>query len=115
MDQKTQIGDWLAIGSGLAYSSWYIFGKILGKTRKAAVTSVVALCFGAVFLLPLVIAREGFNLPQDLLAWELVATVRIVPTATEYMFYLTGLKLIDATKASVLAIVEPLAQLFWLS
>lgn len=31
---RTQIGDWLAIGSGLAYSSWYIFGKILGKGRE---------------------------------------------------------------------------------
>jgi len=34
--------------------------------------------------------------------------VGLVPTAIAYVLYLTGLKLIDATKASVFAIVEPL-------
>jgi DME family drug/metabolite transporter len=43
-----------------------------------------------------------------MLAWELVAAVGIIPTTMAYMFYLTGLKLVDATKASVFAITEPI-------
>ncbi len=104
---KTKIGDWLALGSGLAYSSWYIFGKVLGKNREAAVTSLLALCFGGVFLFPLMIGLEGLRLPQTFLAWQLVATIGIIPTAIAYVLYLRGLRLVDATKASVLAIVEP--------
>jgi DME family drug/metabolite transporter len=106
---KTQIGDWLAVASGLAYSSWYIFGKILGKNREAAVTSFLAVCFGAIFLFPLMIGLEGLRIPQGLLAWQLVALVGIVPTAIAYVLYLGGLRLVDATKASVFAIVEPVS------
>jgi DME family drug/metabolite transporter len=106
---RTQVGDWLAIGSGLAYSSWYIFGKILGKDRDPAVTCIFALCFGALFLLPLTIITGGMRAPNGLLAWLLIAEIGIVPTAIGYMLYFAGLRLVDATKASVLAIVEPLS------
>jgi DME family drug/metabolite transporter len=109
---RTQVGDWLGLGSGLAYSSWYIFGKVLGKNREPAVTSLVALCFGAIFLFPLMFALEGLHPPSTLLAWELVGTIGIVPTAMAYLFYLGGLKLIEATKASVFAIVEPVSAAF---
>ncbi len=105
---RTQIGDWLALSSGLAYSSWYIFGKVLCRNREPAVTSFLGLCIGAAMLFPLAIALEGLRVPQTLTAWELVATVGIVPTAIAYLLYLAGLKLIDATSASVFAIVEPL-------
>ena len=105
---RTQIGDWLALCSGLAYSSWYIFGKVLGRNREPAVTSFLGLCIGAAMLFPLAIALEGLRVPQTLTGWELVATVGIVPTAIAYLLYLAGLKLIDATAASVFAIVEPL-------
>ncbi len=105
---RTQIGDWLALCSGLAYSSWYIFGKVLCRNREPAVTSFLGLCIGAAMLFPLAIALEGLRVPQTLTGWELVATVGIVPTAIAYLLYLAGLKLIDATAASVFAIVEPL-------
>lgn len=105
---RTQIGDWLALCSGLAYSSWYIFGKVLCRNREPAVTSLLGLCIGAVMLLPLSVAIEGFHLPQTLTAWELVAAVGIIPTAMAYLLYLAGLKLIEATTASVFAIMEPL-------
>jgi DME family drug/metabolite transporter len=106
---KTQVGDWLALGSGLAYSSWYIFGKILGKKREPAVTSLIGMLFGALFLIPLMFGLEGIRVPNSLLAWELLLIVGVIPTAIAYLLYLGGLKLLDATKASVFAIVEPLS------
>ena len=105
---RTQLGDWLSVASGLAYSSWYIFGKFLGRNREPAVIAFLGLCFGAVLLLPFVFAFEGLHIPDTLVAWKLVAAVGIIPTAMAYMLYLTGLRHIDATKASVFAIVEPL-------
>jgi len=104
----TQLGDWLAIASGLAYSSWYIFGKVLGETREPAVTTFIAMVFGAILLLPVMLVFEGLHPPTNMYGWELIAIVGLVPTAIAYVLYLTGLKLIDATKASVFAIVEPL-------
>lgn len=106
---RTRLGDWLAVASGLAYSSWYIFGKILGRNREPAVTSLLAMSFGLVFLTPIMISFEGFNMPDTLLGWQLVALIAVIPTALAYLLYLAGLKLIEATRASVFAIVEPVA------
>lgn len=105
---KTQIGDALAFGSGLAYSSWYIFGKILGNRREPAVTSLLAMVFGAIFLFPLVIGMEGIRVPTPM-AWELLAFVGLIPSALASVLFLSGLKLVNTTKASVFAIVEPIS------
>jgi len=66
------------------------------------------MAIGAVLLLPIMIAFEGLHMPASMYGWELIFIVGLVPTAIAYVLYLTGLKLIDATKASVFAIVEPL-------
>jgi DME family drug/metabolite transporter len=105
---RTQIGDWLALGSGLAYSTWYIFGKVLCRDREPAVTAFWGMCIGGVMLFPLAFVTEGLPIPQSLIGWELVAAVGIIPTALAYLLYLAGLKLIEATTASVFAIMEPL-------
>ena len=70
---------------------------------------MIALCFGALFLLPIMTAVGNLHMPQGVLAWELVAFIGIVPTAMAYLLYLAGLKLLEATKASVFAIVEPMS------
>jgi DME family drug/metabolite transporter len=106
---RTQIGDWLAIASGLGYSTWFIFGKVLGKNREPAVTSLLAVCSGAVFLFPIMAGLEGLRIPNSVWAWQLVATIGLVPTAAGYVLYLGGLKLIEATRASVYAIIEPVS------
>lgn len=110
---RTQIGDWLAMAAGLGYSTWFIFGKVLGKNREPAVTSMLAMFFGAVFLFPLMIGLEGMRIPQGGFAWEMAALLGLVPTASAYILYLAGLRLVDATKASVFAIVEPVSAAFF--
>ncbi len=104
---RTQIGDWLALVSGLAYSSWYIFGKILGRNREPAVVCFVGMCFGALFLFLIAVATGTLQIPNGAIAWELLVLLGLVPTALAYLSYLAGLRLIDATRASVFAIIEP--------
>lgn len=104
---RSQIGDWLAVGAGVSYSFWYIFGKLLGKNRAPAMTSFLAMSFGTIFLLPIMIAFEGVRPPESIIAWSLVAFIGIVPSAIAYLLYFAGLNLIDATEASVIAITEP--------
>jgi len=103
---RTQIGDWLALLSGLAYSTWYIFGKVLGKNHEPAVVSFVGMCFGALFLF-LIALVGGLQIPTSSIGWGLLLLQGLVPTTLAYLFYLTGLRLIDATRASVFAIIEP--------
>jgi len=109
---RTQIGDWLAVASGLAYSSWYIFGKVLGRKREPTVIALLGLFFGAILLVPIAVAFEGFTVPTSAVAWELIVAVGILPTALAYSVYLTGLRYIEATKASVYAITEPVTSAF---
>jgi DME family drug/metabolite transporter len=105
---RTQIGDWLALGSGLAYSTWYVYGKVLCRNREPAVTAFLGMCIGGAMLFPLAFVTEGLPTPQTLTGWELIAALGIIPTAMAYLLYLAGLKLIEATAASVFAIMEPL-------
>jgi len=104
---RTQIGDWLALASGLAYSSWYIFGKVLGRNREPAVVSFVGMCFGALFLFLIAVAAGALQIPHGAVAWGLLVLLGLVPTTLAYLSYLAGLQLIDATSASVFAIIEP--------
>ncbi len=55
------------------------------------------------------IVTEGFRQPQSLLAWQLLLIMGLVPTAAAYLLFFGGLKLVEATKASVFAIVEPIS------
>lgn len=104
---RTQIGDWLALVSGMAYSSWYIFGKVLGRNREPAVVCFVGMCFGALFLFLIAVAAGELQIPNGAIAWELLVLLGLVPTALAYLCYFAGLRLIDATRASVFAIIEP--------
>jgi drug/metabolite transporter (DMT)-like permease len=104
---RTQIGDWLALVSGLAYSSWYIFGKVLGRNREPAVVCFLGMCFGALFLFLIGVGAGALEIPNSTTGWGLLALLGFGPTALAYLSYLAGLRLIDATRASVFAIMEP--------
>ena len=85
--------------SGLSYASYYIFGKwILDRYSPITVYAFV-LSLGAVGLLPLV----DFS-PKPTKAWLLLIALAIVST---YLLYLTGLKRVEASRAVLVATVEP--------
>ncbi len=104
---RTQIGDLLALGAGLASSSSYIFGKVLGRNREPAVTTFAGLCFVVMLLVPPMGLLEGFRLPETSAVWMLLAAMGIIPTTMAFLLYFAGLKLIEASRASIFAITEP--------
>ncbi len=88
--------------SGLSYASCYIFGKwILDRYSPITVYAFV-LPLGAVGLLPLV----DFS-PKPAKAWLLLIALAIVSTYLPYLLYLTGLKRVEASRAVLVATVEP--------
>lgn len=88
--------------SGLSYASCYIFGKwILDRYSPITVYAFV-LPLGAVGLLPLV----DFS-PKPTKAWLLPISLAVVSTYLPYLLYLTGLKRVEASRAVLVATVEP--------
>lgn len=88
--------------SGLSYASYYIFGKwILDRYSPITVYAFV-LPLGATGLLPLV----DFS-PKPTKAWLLLIALAIASTYLAYLLYFTGLKRVEASRAVLVATVEP--------
>jgi drug/metabolite transporter (DMT)-like permease len=106
---ETLTGDMLAIGAGVAYSSWFIFGKMLGTKYTPVALSTLVMLIGTIALLPLVLASEPTSHFNILQVAPLILLMALVPTSAAYITYLTGLRLVEPTKASVYATVDPIA------
>lgn len=88
--------------SGLSYASYYIFGKLyLNRYRPATIYAWV-MPLGAVFLLPLVEFA-----PKSASAWLLLGLLALLSTYVAYLVYYTGLARVEASKAVLVATIEP--------
>lgn len=97
-------GPALAFGllSGLAYALYYLFGKTMFARHPPVAVLAVALPVGALGLLPLV----PFH-PKPPEAWALLAVMAFASTYLAYLAYAIGLRGLAATRASVIATLEP--------
>lgn len=89
--------------AGLSYASYYIFGKWVLKRYAPVTIYAMVLPVGALGLLPLV--RFHAKPPQ---AWALLAALALVSTYLAYLAYYTGLRRIEASRAVLVATVEPI-------
>jgi drug/metabolite transporter (DMT)-like permease len=98
--------DAAAIGYGLlagfTYALYYPFGKRYFARHPPVAVLAVALPVGALGLLPLVDFR-----PKSAEAWGLLAAMAVASTYLAYTAYAYGLRGLAATRASVIAAVEP--------
>lgn len=96
-----------AIGWGLTaggtYALYYIWGKHAFARFAPAAVYAVAMPVGAAGLLPFV--SFGARTQR---AWLLLATMAVASTYLAYLAYAAGLKRLPATRASVIASIEPL-------
>jgi drug/metabolite transporter, DME family len=90
------------LASGLAYALYYLFGKRYFPLYPTATLFVWALPVGALVTLPMVDwgARTGT-------AWAALLFIAAVPTYLAYVLYSAGLRRVEATRASVVATIEP--------
>lgn len=90
------------LAAGASYASYYIFGKwILRRYRPVAIYAIV-LPIGASGLLPLV----DFA-PKTPTVWLLLAVLAVVSTYLAYLAYFTGLERVEASRAVLVATIEP--------
>jgi drug/metabolite transporter (DMT)-like permease len=92
------------LAAGLSYASYYIFGKWLLNRYQPVTVFAYILPLGALGLLPLV----SFS-AKGALEWLLLALLAVVSTYLAYLVYALGLKRVEASRAVLVATVEPVA------
>jgi drug/metabolite transporter, DME family len=97
------------LASGASYASYYLFGKwVLARYAPVTVFAWV-LPLGALGLLPLV--RFAPAKPPE--AWLWLVVLSLVSTYLAYLAYYTGLRRTEASRAVLVATVEPVAAALW--
>ncbi len=90
------------LAAGVAYASYYLFGKwVLAHYAPVTVFALV-MPIGALGLLPFVEFA-----PKSPEAWWLLIALALVSTYLAYLIYYTGLRLVEASRAVLVATVEP--------
>jgi drug/metabolite transporter, DME family len=90
------------LASGVAYASYYLFGKwVLARYAPVTVFALV-MPIGALGLLPFVEFA-----PKDPEAWGLLIALALVSTYLAYLVYYTGLRRVEASRAVLVATIEP--------
>lgn len=93
------------LASGASYASYYLFGKwVLARYAPVTVFAWV-LPLGALGLLPLV--RFAPHKPPE--AWFWLVVLSLVSTYLAYLAYYTGLRRTEASRAVLVATIEPVA------
>jgi drug/metabolite transporter (DMT)-like permease len=88
--------------SGATYALYYIFGKYILPRYQTITVMALAMPIGAVGLAPLV----SFG-PRPLSAWLAVAGLAVISTYLAYQLYYAGLRHIEASRAVLVASIEP--------
>lgn len=90
------------VTAALSYSSYYLFGKWALASYTPVTIYAFVLPLGAVGLTPLV----SFS-PKSPEVWGLLFLLAAVSTYAAYALYYTGLKRVEASRAVLVASVEP--------
>jgi DME family drug/metabolite transporter len=90
------------VTAALSYASYYLFGKWALERYTAITIYAYVLPFGALELLPFVTFA-----PKSPTVWGLLGLLAVVATYAAYALYYTGLKRVEASRAVLVASIEP--------
>ena len=88
--------------SGLAYATYYLFGKRYFVRYEAATLFMYVQPLGALLLLPLV-----HFVDKSAATWGWILFLGVVPTYVALQLYEAGLRRVEATRAVTVATLEP--------
>jgi drug/metabolite transporter (DMT)-like permease len=92
--------------AGLSYASWYVGGKRFLPRYRPVTISALTLLAGAAVIVPF--ANLHRYPPR---AWLLIAGLSVISTYLPVLLYYSGLQSIDASRAAIVATIEPVAAL----
>ncbi|WP_433742358.1 DMT family transporter [Falsibacillus pallidus] len=95
------------IGSGLGYALYSVFGKFALSKYSSMTVTAYTFIFAAVFMLPISGLRDKANLFTNGAVWLSVLGLGVLSTVFSYILYTKGLEAVEASRASILATIEP--------
>lgn len=107
-DQQISLyGFLVGLGSGFGYALYSIFGKHALKKYQSLTVITYTFIFASAVMLPV----SGFGIEMSQLSsmhvWWQILGIGFLPTALAYMLYTTGLSMVESSRASITATVEP--------
>jgi len=107
-DQKLSwYGILIGLGSGFGYALYSIFGKHALKKYESLTVITYTFVFASVVLLPTSGLTIEFNQLVSKYIWLQILGLGFFPTALAYMLYTQGLSMIESSRASISATIEP--------
>ncbi len=113
--RDTLVGVLLALGSAFGYTMLTLCSRTLAGRYHSLQPITIGFAAGALLLLPFALATS-FVISYPAGGWALLLYLGLVPTALAYVLFLTGIRSITATVASIATLIEPLTStvLAWL-
>lgn len=107
-DQRISLyGFLVGLGSGFGYALYSIFGKHALKKYDTLTVITYTFIFASVVMLPI----SGITIEAGQLAsthvWIQILGLGFFPTALAYLLYTTGLSMVESSRASIAATIEP--------
>lgn len=97
----------VGLGSGFGYALYSIFGKHALKKYQSLTVITYTFIFASAVMLP--VSGIGIEMSQlsSMHVWWQILGLGFFPTALAYMLYTTGLSMVESSRASITATVEP--------
>ncbi|HEY3248285.1 MAG TPA: EamA family transporter [bacterium] len=105
--RPTLPGTLAGLASGFTYALYSIFGKTALRRYPPQTTLTYALGIGSVFLGAMTYATGQFDAAALRAGWPMVVYLGLVTTLLAQFLYLSGLREVEAGRASLVATLEP--------
>ncbi|MHB0869527.1 MAG: DMT family transporter [Chloroflexota bacterium] len=105
----TPLGMATGLGSALTYASFGIMGKKAGQRYSHWTINFYSMVFATLFLLPVLALPEVALWPYPVEVWLLLAVMTVGPTLASRALYVGAVKHVEASRAAIVATVEPVA------
>jgi drug/metabolite transporter (DMT)-like permease len=109
-----------ALGSAFALAGYFIMGDKFGKNRHPVGSTIIGLGVASIFW---VLVLPIWNFPTEIFSknldlhgylagnqypgWVLLLWIVVMGTIVPYLFVISGLRILSASKSSVLGMIEP--------
>ncbi len=114
------IGLAAALGSAFALAGYFLMGDKFGKNRHPMSSTIIGLGAASAFWLLVLpiwnfpteifstqLDMQGYLAGNQYPGWLLLIWVVVMGTITPYIFVISGLRILSASKSSVLGMIEP--------
>lgn len=101
------MGILFGIGSGLTFALYSLLGKKLTKNNDTVSIVTYSFGLGSIGLIAMAMFSKQISISYSFNSWILLLILGLIPTLLAFVSYNSGLKKIEASKASIISTLEP--------